>query len=90
MAAGRRGAGPPFLLSVAVLPDGAASWVMSLSPAAGFAIEQSIPHYSQVSEAYSLAAGRYPLPPWAGLGVLCLYAAATLALGLLLLRRRDA
>jgi ABC-type transport system involved in multi-copper enzyme maturation permease subunit len=80
----------PFLLSVAVLPDGVADWVLRLTPAAGFAIEQSIPHYSQVSAVYSPAGGTYPLTPWAGLGVLCLYAIVALALATVLLRRRDA
>src|SRR5262249_15557159 len=80
----------PFLLSVTVLPDGIADWVLRLTPAAGFAIEQSIPHYSRVRPIYSPAGGSYPLPPWAGFGVLCLYAAAALALATFLLRRRDA
>jgi len=80
----------PFLLSVAVLPDGVANWVLRLAPAAGFAIEQSIPHYSQVSAVYSPARGTYPLSPWAGFGVLCLYAIVALALATVLLRRRDA
>ena len=80
----------PFLLSVAVLPNGVADWVMRLTPAAGFSIEQSIPHYSQVSAIYAPAGGSYPLTPWAGFGVLCLYAAVALALAAFLLRRRDA
>jgi ABC-type transport system involved in multi-copper enzyme maturation permease subunit len=80
----------PFLLAVAVLPDGIANWVLRLTPAAGFAIEQSIPHYSQVSTAYSAAGGQYPLPPWAGFGVLCAWTAAALGLAFVLLRRRDA
>ncbi len=80
----------PFLLSVAVLPANAANWVMRLTPAAGFAIEQSIPNYPQVNSIASPAGGTYPLPPWAGFGVLCLYAAAALGLATFLLRRRDA
>ena len=80
----------PFLLAVAVLPDGIANWVLRLTPAAGFAIEQSIPHYSQVSTVYSAAGGQYPLPPWAGFGVLCAWTAAALGLAFVLLRRRDA
>jgi len=80
----------PFLLSVTVLPNGVANWVLRLTPAAGFAIEQSIPHYAQVSTVYSAAGGQYPLPPWAGLGVLCAYTAAALAIAVAALRRRDA
>jgi len=80
----------PFLLSVAVLPAGAADWVLRLTPAAGFAIEQSIPNYSQVSSLAGPAGGAYPLTPWEGFGVLCLYAVVALALATVLLRRRDA
>jgi ABC-type transport system involved in multi-copper enzyme maturation permease subunit len=80
----------PFLLSVTVLPDRAADWVLRLTPAAGFAIEQSIPNYSQVGSLAGPAGGAYPLTPLAGFGVLCLYAVVALALATVLLRRRDA
>ena len=41
----------PFLLAViGVFPDGVSDWLLRLSPAAGFAVEQSIPHYSQVNQ----------------------------------------
>lgn len=80
----------PFLLSVTVLPASIADWVLRISPAAGFAIEQSIPHYAQVSALSSPAGGQFPLPPWAGFGVLCLYTAVALTLATFLLRRRDA
>jgi uncharacterized membrane protein len=43
-----------------------------------------------VSNAYTPAAGYYPLAPWAGFAVLCGYAAVALGLGIVLLRRRDA
>ena len=81
----------PFLLTVLnVFPSGVANWVMRLTPAAGFAIQQSIPHYSQVLTASNVARGTYPLPPYAGFAVLCCYAAAALGLAFFLLRRRDA
>jgi ABC-type transport system involved in multi-copper enzyme maturation permease subunit len=80
----------PFLLSVTVLPTGVADWVLRLTPAAGFAIEQSIPNYPQVDSVTAPAGGAYPLTPWAGFGVLCLYAAVALVLATILLRRRDA
>jgi ABC-type transport system involved in multi-copper enzyme maturation permease subunit len=80
----------PFLLSVTVLPASAADWVLRLTPAAGFAIEQSIPHYPQVTASYAPAGGWYPLTPLAGFAVLCGYAAAALLLAIVLLRRRDA
>jgi ABC-type transport system involved in multi-copper enzyme maturation permease subunit len=80
----------PFLLAVTVLPSAAASWVLRITPAAGFAIEQSIPHYSQVSQNYAAANGSYPLTPAAGFAVLCAWTAAAFLLAVFLLRRRDA
>ena len=81
----------PFLLSViGVFPEGVSTWLLRVTPAAGFAIEQSIPHYSQVSEIGRAVDGVYPLPPWAGFAVLCAWAAAGLALAWIVLKRRDA
>ncbi len=80
----------PFLLSVTVLPASAAAWVLRLTPAAGFAIEQSIPNYPQVTTVLSPAQGNYPLPPWGGFAVLCAWSTAALAVAYVLLRRRDA
>jgi len=81
----------PFLVAVTnVLPTGADNWLMRLAPAAGFAIQQTIPNYPQVGSACTVAQGCYPLAPWAGFAVLCAWAAAALAVALFLLRRRDA
>ena len=81
----------PFLLSALnVVPAGVGDWLLRLTPAAGLAIEQSIPRYSQVATVTSPVRGYYPLPPYAGFAVLCLWAAAALALALVMLRRRDA
>ncbi len=81
----------PFLVAVTnVLSPGADNWLMRLVPAAGFAIQQTIPTYPQVSNTCLVAGGCYPLAPWAGFAVLCAWAAAALGLALLLLRRRDA
>jgi ABC-type transport system involved in multi-copper enzyme maturation permease subunit len=81
----------PFLVAVTnVLPAGADTWLMRLVPAAGFAVQQAIPNYPQVSNACTVAQGCYPLAPWAGFAVLCAWAAAALGLALLLIRRRDA
>ena len=46
--------------------------------------------YPQVNNAYVPSAGYYPLPPWAGLAVLCGWAAVALALAVWTLNRRDA
>ncbi|MEV6867345.1 ABC transporter permease subunit [Streptosporangium subroseum] len=81
---------PSILATVSVLPEGAAQWLLRLTPAAGFAIQQSIPEYPQVTGHYVPQAGYYPLAPWAGLAVLCAYAALALTLAVVLLRRRDA
>jgi ABC-type transport system involved in multi-copper enzyme maturation permease subunit len=81
----------PFLLTALnVVPAGAGDWLLRLTPAAGLAAEQSIPRYAQVTTVTSAVQGYYPLSPYAGFGVLCLWAAAALALALVLLRRRDA
>jgi ABC-type transport system involved in multi-copper enzyme maturation permease subunit len=80
----------PFLLAVTVLPASAGAWLLRFAPAAGFAIEQSIPNYPQVTAVFSPAQGNYPLSPWAGFAVLCVWVALALAGAYVLLRRRDA
>jgi ABC-type transport system involved in multi-copper enzyme maturation permease subunit len=81
----------PYLLATTmVLPAGAADWLLRLTPAAGFAIQQSQTAYPQVIASYTPGNGYYPLAPWAGFAVLCGYAVAAFALALVLLRRRDA
>jgi ABC-type transport system involved in multi-copper enzyme maturation permease subunit len=81
----------PFLLSaLSIVPAGVGDWLLRLTPAAGLAIEQSIPRYPQVTTIISPVQGSYPLSPYAGFAVLCLWTAAALALALVMLRRRDA
>ncbi len=81
----------PYLIALApVLPVGASAWLLRLTPAAAFAIQQSVQEYPQVASEYAPYNGYFPLPPWGGLAVLCLYAAAALGLAIVLLRRRDA
>jgi ABC-type transport system involved in multi-copper enzyme maturation permease subunit len=79
----------PFILGT-TLTGGAAQWLLRLTPTAAFAVQGILPRYSQVSNAYTLLNGYYPLGPWAGLGVLCIYAAVVLGVATWLLRRRDA
>ena len=81
----------PFLLAtlVGVLPAAAEQWLVRVTPAAAFAIQQSIPAYPQVDAAYTPGTGYFPLAPWAGFAVLCAWAAAALALAVFVLRRRD-
>ena len=82
----------PYLLArvPGVLPTGAEQWLLRLTPAAAFAIQQSVPPYPQVTAAYTPSTGYFPLAPWAGFAVLCAWAALALALAAFLLRRRDA
>jgi ABC-type transport system involved in multi-copper enzyme maturation permease subunit len=80
----------PYLLAVSVLPAGAAQWLLRLTPAAAFAIQQSTPQYPQVDNLYTPANGYFPLAPWTGLAVLCAWAALALGLAVVLFRRRDA
>ncbi len=46
--------------------------------------------YPQVSNLYTPSEGYFPLAPWAGLAVLCGWAAVALALAVWTLNRRDA
>jgi hypothetical protein len=79
-----------YVLGVAqVLPAGASEWLLRVTPAAAFAVQQSIPAYPQVNDQYTPPA-YFPLAPWAGFAVLCGYAALALGLATYLLRRRDA
>src|SRR6266851_2809266 len=81
----------PYILGIAsVLPVGAADWLLRVTPAAAFAVQQAAPQYPQVIALYSPGSGYFPLAPWAGFAVLCAYAALALGLAVMLLRRRDA
>jgi ABC-type transport system involved in multi-copper enzyme maturation permease subunit len=79
----------PYLIALSVLPLGAADWLLRVSPAAAFALQQSVPAYPQVDAVYSPVAGYFPLAPWAGFAVLCGWTALALGLAVFLLRRRD-
>ncbi len=97
----RRGAGAvtvvvvaivlPYILATAsLLPVGATQWLLRVTPAAAFAVQQSLVRYPQVAGDYAPTNGYYPLAPWAGFAVLCGYTALALAGAAMLLRRRDA
>jgi ABC-type transport system involved in multi-copper enzyme maturation permease subunit len=81
----------PYILGAAsVLPVSSADWLLRITPAAAFAVQQATPQYAQVTALYSPNSGFFPLAPWAGFAVLCGYAALALSLAVVLLRRRDA
>jgi ABC-type transport system involved in multi-copper enzyme maturation permease subunit len=82
----------PYLLSTVpgLLPVGIQEWLLRITPAAAFAVQQPYPAYHQVLADYTPVNGYYPLAPWAGFAVLCAWAAVALAGAAVLLRRRDA
>jgi hypothetical protein len=97
----RHGAGAVATVVVAVVlpylvianpftPAGVSDWVARVTPAATFAVQQTLVRYHQVETIYTPYDGYFPLAPWAGLAVLAGYAALSLAAAALLLRRRDA
>jgi ABC-type transport system involved in multi-copper enzyme maturation permease subunit len=67
----------PYILATG-LPLSVAAWVTRLTPAAGFAIQDTVRRYDTA------------IAPWAGFGVLCAYAAVALAVAAWRLNRRDA
>ena len=68
----------------------ASDWLLRVTPAAAFAVQGTAVRYPQVANVYTPQHGYFPLAPWAGFGVLCLWAAAAFGLATVLLRRRDA
>jgi uncharacterized membrane protein len=76
----------PYLLATA----GLAPWLLMITPAAGFAITQSVPTFAHVDVDPSLIGGYYPLLPWAGLAVTCGYAAIALGGAIAVHRRKVA
>jgi hypothetical protein len=78
---------PYAIASVPLLPDSVARWLLRLTPAAGFAVQQTMVEYPQVTAHYAPSTGYFPLPGWAGLAVLCAY---TLIVVMLALGRKRA
>jgi ABC-type transport system involved in multi-copper enzyme maturation permease subunit len=79
----------PLILALSVSTS-ISAWLLRITPAAGFAIQQSVVRYSQVSDSYTPMNGYFPLAPWAGLAVLCAWTLLAMAIAARLLRRRDA
>lgn len=79
---------PQILLSG--LPMDAARFIMQATPVAGFAVQRTTDDFTQVDSACLPEDGCYPQAPWAGLGVLFLYALVALALAVWRVRRRAA
>jgi hypothetical protein len=82
----------PYVLvaQIPFLPAGVSDWLTRVTPAAAFAVQQTLVRYPQVSGIYTPHNGYHPLAPWAGLAVLAGYAVVSLAVAAVVLRRRDA
>jgi hypothetical protein len=79
----------PLILGT-LLPMGPAQWLLRLTPAAAFSVQQGTQSYAQVTHVCLPYNGCYPLSPWHGFAVLAIWAALALAGAMYLLRRRDA
>jgi ABC-type transport system involved in multi-copper enzyme maturation permease subunit len=80
----------PYVLAFAsALPSGVTDWLLRVTPAAAFAVQQTLPQYHQVNYHYAPTQGFYPLAPAAGIAVLCAYTLLALGLAGYLLRTRD-
>ena len=82
----------PYLLvaQLPFLPAGMSDWLARVTPAAAFAVQQTLVPYPQVASIYGPYNGYYPLAPWAGFAVLAGYAVLSLIVATVLLHRRDA
>ena len=81
----------PFVLSAPPgIPASLTEWLLRITPAAAFALQQPAPQYHQVLANYIPSSGFFPLAPWTGFAVLCGWTALALVLAAYLLRRRDA
>ncbi len=78
----------PVILGI-VLPLTPGTWLLRITPAAAFSLQAETPRYAQVSNTCAPYHSCFPLSPWHGFAVLCIWAAAALAGAIYLLRRRD-
>ena len=79
----------PYIIST-YSSGGVGTWLLRLTPAAGFSVLGVLPRSALVNAPYTIGNDYYPLPPWAGLAVMGAYAAVAFGIAALLLRRRDA
>jgi ABC-2 family transporter protein len=81
---------PYLLIANPFMPASVANWLTRVTPAAAFAVQQTLVRYPQVANPYTPYNDYYPLAPWAGLAVLAGYAVVGLAVAAVVLHRRDA
>jgi hypothetical protein len=81
----------PTLLATlpTLLPSVVQEWLLRVMPSAAIAVTQDIPAYHQVIAQVSPPDGYFPLSWWAGLAVLCAWAAIALGGAAYVLRWRD-
>ncbi|MEV6931920.1 hypothetical protein AB0M46_46555 [Dactylosporangium sp. NPDC051485] len=79
----------PQLLAGA-LPSTAGQWLIRLTPPAGFSVQQTVPRYEQAPQLCMPENGCVYDQPWAGFAVIAVYALASTAAAVWLVRRRDA
>ena len=79
----------PLILAT-ILPMAPAQWLLRLTPAAGFGLQQGTAQYAQVTHACLPYNGCYPLAPWNGFAVMCAWVVVGLGVAIYLLRSRDA
>jgi ABC-type transport system involved in multi-copper enzyme maturation permease subunit len=79
----------PLLVAAAVGPS-AGAFLLRVTPAAAFAVQQGVQHYPQSSAVCLASHGCYPLAPWNGVAVLAAWTVAALAAAWYVVRRRDA
>ena len=66
----------PFVLSAPPgIPASLAEWLLRVTPAAAFALQQPMLPYHQVQASYVPSSGFFPLAPWTGFAVLCAWTA---------------
>jgi hypothetical protein len=65
-----------------LLPDAVSEWLLRLTPAAGFAVQQTITEYPQAIAHYAPSTGYFPLVWWAWLVLLGAYTAAAMRIAL--------
>ncbi len=80
---------PYVLARIGAVPLGVSRWLLRVTPAAGFAIQQSLPAYTQALGPKTPQLGYYPLTPWTGLAVAGAYGVAVLGLAAALAYRAD-
>src|SRR5258708_33463927 len=68
----------PVILAV-VLPLTTGAWLLRITPAAAFSLQAGVPRDSQGSNICAPYHSCFPLSPWAGVEVLCAWAAGALA-----------